>query len=87
MEHSAGVTFEPLRSNHLAENVYCYVVEAEKEKKNSINKSVSEQKKSSNDNFIPETAGEAFVAEALVVGVVVGCISSCLAYSCESRPC
>jgi len=56
------VTFEPLRSNHLAENVYCYVVEA-------------------------ETAGEAFVAEALVVGVVVGYISSCLAYSCESRPC
>ena len=34
MEHSAhGVTFEPLRSNHLAENVY-YYVEAVKSKDN-----------------------------------------------------
>ena len=52
-----------------------------------MNKFDSIQNHFSNYNFIPETAGEAFVAEALVVGVVVGYISSCLAYSCESRPC
>ena len=80
------MTFEPLRSNHLAENVY-YYVEAVKSKDNLSKIHVLVQKAFFNDNVIPETAGEAFVAEALVVGVVVGYISSCLAYSCESRPC